>query len=223
MRQEEPSVSRVCVRSFALSIDGYGAGPRQDLQNPIGVRGLELMEWFFQTRAWRRMHGDEGGETGVDDSLAEQGFAGIGAWIIGRNMFGPVRGPWPDESWRGWWGDEPPYHTPVFVLTHHPRPTLDMTGGTEFHFITEGIHAALEQARLAAGGRDVRVGGGVSTIRQYLQAGLIDELHLAMRPVLLGSGEPLLQDLDLRALGYECTKTLAGERATHLFLRRAAS
>jgi len=223
MRQEEPSVSRVCVRSFALSIDGYGAGPRQDLQNPIGVRGLELMEWFFQTRAWRRMHGDEGGETGVDDSLAEQGFAGIGAWIIGRNMFGPVRGPWPDESWKGWWGDEPPYHTPVFVLTHHPRPTLDMTGGTEFHFITEGIHAALEQARLAAGGRDVRVGGGVSTIRQYLQAGLIDELHLAMRPVLLGSGEPLLQDLDLRALGYECTKSLAGERATHLFLRRAAS
>jgi len=223
MRQEEPSVSRVCVRSFALSIDGYGAGPRQDLQNPIGVRGLELMEWFFQTRAWRRMHGDEGGETGVDDSLAEQGFAGIGAWIIGRNMFGPVRGPWPDESWKGWWGDEPPYHTPVFVLTHHPRSTLDMAGGTEFHFITEGIHAALEQARLAAGGRDVRVGGGVSTIRQYLQAGLIDELHLAMRPVLLGSGEPLLQDLDLRALGYECTKSLAGERATHLFLRRAAS
>ena len=223
MRQEEPSVSRVCVRSFALSIDGYGAGPRQDLQNPIGVRGLELMEWFFQTRAWRRMHGDEGGETGVDDSLAEQGFAGIGAWIIGRNMFGPVRGPWPDESWKGWWGDEPPYHTPVFVLTHHPRSTLDMAGGTEFHFITEGIHAALEQARLAAGGRDVRVGGGVSTIRQYLQAGLIDELHLAMRPVLLGSGEPLLQDLDLRALGYECTKSIAGERATHLFLSRAAS
>ena len=223
MRQEEPSVSRVCVRSFALSIDGYGAGPRQDLQNPIGVRGLELMEWFFQTRAWRRMHGDEGGETGVDDSLAEQGFAGIGAWIIGRNMFGPVRGPWPDESWKGWWGDEPPYHTPVFVLTHHPRSTLDMAGGTEFHFITEGIHAALEQARLAAGGRDVRVGGGVSTIRQYLQAGLIDELHLAMRPVLLGSGEPLLQDLDLRALGYECTKSLAGERATHLLLRRGAS
>jgi len=223
MRQEEPSVSRVCVRSFALSIDGYGAGPRQDLQNPIGVRGLELMEWFFQTRAWRRMHGDEGGETGVDDSLAEQGFAGIGAWIIGRNMFGPVRGPWPDQSWKGWWGDEPPYHTPVFVLTHHPRPTLDMAGGTEFHFITEGIHAALEQARLAAGGRDVRVGGGVSTIRQYLQAGLIDELHLVMRPVLLGSGEPLLQDLDLRALGYECTKSIAGERATHLCLRRTAS
>jgi len=216
-------VSRVCVRSFALSLDGYGAGPRQDLHNPIGVRGLELMEWFFQTRAWRRMHGEEGGETGVDDTLAEKGFEGIGAWIIGRNMFGPVRGPWPDESWQGWWGDEPPYHTPVFVLTHHPRPTLVMAGGTEFHFVTGGIHAALEQARTAAGGRDVRVGGGVSTIRQYLQAGLIDELHLAMRPVLLGSGESLLQDLDLRARGYECAKSIAGERATHVFVRRAAS
>jgi len=216
-------VSRVCVRSFALSLDGYGAGPRQDLHNPIGVRGLELMEWFFQTRAWRRMHGEEGGEAGVDDAIADQGFEGIGAWIIGRNMFGPVRGPWPDESWKGWWGDEPPYHTPVFVLTHHPRPTLSMAGNTEFHFVTGGIHAALEQARAAAGGRDVRVGGGVSTIRQYLQAGLIDELHLAMRPVLLGSGEPLLQDLDLPALGYECTKSVAGERATHVFLRRAAA
>jgi dihydrofolate reductase len=204
-------------------LDGYGAGPRQDLPNPIGVRGLELMEWFFQTRAWRRMHGEEGGEAGVDDAIAEQGFEGIGAWIIGRNMFGPVRGPWPDESWKGWWGDEPPYHTSVFVLTHHPRPTLSMAGNTEFHFVTGGIHAALEQARAAAGGRDVRVGGGVSTIRQYLQAGLIDELHLAMRPLLLGSGEPLLQDLDLPALGYECTKSVAGERATHVFLRRAAA
>ena len=216
-------MSRVCVRSFALSLDGYGAGPRQDLHNPIGVRGLELMEWFFQTRAWRRMHGEEGGEAGVDDAIADQGFEGIGAWIIGRNMFGPVRGPWPDESWKGWWGDEPPYHTPVFVLTHHPRPTLSMAGNTEFHFVTGGIHAALEQARAAAGGRDVRVGGGVSTIRQYLQAGLIDELHLAMRPLLLGNGEPLLQDLDLPALGYECTKSVAGERATHVFLRRAAA
>jgi dihydrofolate reductase len=181
------------------------------------------MEWFFQTRAWRRMHGEAGGETGVDDTLAERGFEGIGAWIIGRNMFGPVRGPWPDESWQGWWGDEPPYHTPVFVLTHHPRPTLVMAGGTEFHFITGGIHTALEQARTAAGSRDVRVGGGVSTIRQYLQAGLIDELHLALRPVLLGSGEPLLQDLDLRALGYECATSIAGERATHVFVRRATS
>jgi len=216
-------VSRVCVRSFALSIDGYGAGPGQDLHNPLGVRGTELMEWFFQTRAWRSMHGQEGGETGVDDTLAAQGFEGIGAWIIGRNMFGPVRGPWPDESWQGWWGDEPPYHTPVFVLTHHPRPTLSMAGGTEFHFVTAGIHAALEQASAAAGGRDVRVGGGVSTIRQYLQAGLIDELHLALRPVLLGDGEHLFHDIDLRTLGYECTKSISGERATHLLLRRGAS
>jgi len=216
-------VSRLCVRSFAVSIDGYGAGLRQDLDNPIGVRGMELMEWFFATRAWRGMHGEEGGETGIDNTLAEHGFEGIGAWILGRNMFGPVRGPWPDESWKGWWGDEPPYHTPVFVLTHHPRPTLKMAGGTEFHFITTGIRAALEQARAAAGGRDVRVGGGVSTIRQYLQAGLLDELHLAMRPVLLGSGEHLLRDIDLHALGYVCTESIAGERATHLFLRRAAS
>jgi dihydrofolate reductase len=221
--RQEQHVSRVCVRSFALSVDGYGAGPRQDLHNPIGVHGMELMEWFFATRAWRRMHGEEGGESGVDDALAAQGFEGIGAWILGRNMFGPVRGPWPDEGWRGWWGDEPPYHTPVFVLTHHRRPPLTMAGGTEFHFITEGIHAALEQARAAAAGRDVRVGGGVSTIRQYLQAGLIDELHLAVRPVLLGSGEHLLHDLDLRALGYECTPSVAGERATHLFLRRGRS
>jgi dihydrofolate reductase len=216
-------VPRVCVRSFALSIDGYGAGPRQDLHNPIGVHGMEIMEWFFATRAWRNMHGEQGGETGIDDTFAEQGFADIGAWIIGRNMFGPVRGPWPDQSWRGWWGDEPPYHTPVFVLTHHARPTLSMAGGTEFHFITQGIHAALEQARAAAGGRDVRVGGGVSTIRQYLQAGLIDELHLVLRPVLLGSGEQLLRDIDLRTLGYECTESIAGERGTHLLLRRGAS
>jgi dihydrofolate reductase len=216
-------VSRICVRSFAVSIDGYGAGPRQDLDNPIGVRGTELMEWFFHTRAWRRMHGQEGGETGVDNALAEQSFEGIGAWILGRNMFGPVRGPWPDESWKGWWGDEPPYHTPVFVLTHHPRPPLEMAGGTEFRFITAGIHAALAEARAAAGGDDVRVGGGVSTIRQYLREGLIDELHLAMRPVLLGSGEHLLHDIDLVTLGYECTRSVAGERATHLFLRRGAS
>jgi dihydrofolate reductase len=215
-------VSKLCVRSFAVSIDGFGAGPAQDLRNPIGVGGTELMEWFFQTRAWRRMHGQEGGETGVDNALAEQGFEGIGAWILGRNMFGPVRGPWPDESWKGWWGDEPPYHTPVFVLTHYPRPTLEMAGGTVFHFITNGIHAALEQARAAAGGRDVRLGGGVATIREYLQAGLLDELHLAMRPVLLGRGEPLFRDMDLRALGYECNKSVAGEGAHHLFLRRGA-
>ncbi len=213
-------MSKLCVRSFAVSIDGYGAGPAQDLQNPLGVHGTELMEWFFRTRAWRAMHGEDGGERGVDNAMAEQSFEGIGAWILGRNMFGPVRGPWPDESWRGWWGDEPPYHTKVFVLTHYPRATLKMAGGTEFHFVTSGIRAALEQARRAAGGRDVRLGGGVATIRQYLEAGLIDELHLVMRPVLLGSGEHLLHDIDLRSLGYECTQSVAGERGTHVFLRR---
>jgi len=213
-------VPELCVRSFAISIDGYGAGPGQDLQNPLGVHGPELMDWLFQTRAWRSMHGEQGGETGVDNAMAEQGFQGIGAWILGRNMFGPVRGPWPDESWKGWWGDEPPYHTPVFVLTHYPRAPLRMAGGTEFHFITSGIDAALEQARAAARGGDVRLGGGVAAIRQYLRAGLIDELHLVVRPVLLGSGEHLLHDIDMRALGYRCSRSIAGERATHVFLRR---
>ena len=160
------------------------------------------------------------GETGVDNRMAEQGFEGIGAWILGRNMFGPVRGPWPDDSWKGWWGDEPPYHVPVFVLTHHARAPLTMAGGTEFQFVTDGIHAALEQAKAAAGGLDVRVGGGVSTVRQYLSAGLIDELHLAVRPVLLGKGESLFQGLDLPALGYECAESIAGERATHMILRK---
>ena len=208
------------VQSFALSLDGYGAGPNQDLEHPLGVGGPELMEWFFHTRVWRKMYGDGNGEAGVDNGIAEQGFAGIGAWILGRNMFGPVRGPWKDDSWKGWWGDDPPYHTPVFVLTHHPRAPLSMAGGTEFRFVTEGIHAALAQASDAAGGRDVRVGGGVSTVRQYLRAGLIDELHLAIRPVLLGSGEHLFHDIDMRALGYECAQYVAGERATHVFLRK---
>jgi dihydrofolate reductase len=217
-------MSKLCVRSFAISIDGFGAGSGQNLNNPLGIHGPELMEWFFNTRTWRQMHaqagGEPGGETGVDNSMAERSFAGIGAWILGRNMFGPVRGPWPDESWKGWWGDEPPYHTPVFVLTHYPRATLTMAGGTAFHFVTGGIEEALARARAAAGGRDVRLGGGVSTIRQYLAAGLIDELHLVMSPVLLGSGEHLLQGIDLRSLGYECMRSIAGERATHLFLRR---
>jgi dihydrofolate reductase len=217
-------MSKLCVRSFAISIDGFGAGSGQNLNNPLGIHGPELMEWFFNTRTWRQMHAEAGGEpsgeTGVDNSMAERSFAGIGAWILGRNMFGPVRGPWPDESWKGWWGDEPPYHTPVFVLTHYPRATLTMAGGTAFHFVTGGIEEALARARAAAGGRDVRLGGGVSTIRQYLAAGLIDELHLVMSPVLLGSGEHLLQGIDLRSLGYECMRSIAGERATHLFLRR---
>lgn len=213
-------MTKLRVHGFGMSLDGFGAGPDQSLQHPLGVNGPEIMEWFFHTRTWREMHGQTGGETGVDDSIAQRGFDGYGAWILGRNMFGPVRGPWPDDSWKGWWGDEPPYHVPAFVLTHHPRETLPMAGGTDFHFVTEGIHAALEQARAAAGGLDVRLGGGVATVRQYLQAGLIDEMHLAIRPVLLGRGEPLLEGIDLRALGYECTESVAGERATHVFIRK---
>lgn len=214
-------MSTLCVRSFAISIDGYGAGPNQDLEHPLGVGGPALFDWFFHSRTWQRMHGGDGGETGVDDEMAAKGFAGIGAWILGRNMFGPVRGPWPDEAWRGWWGDEPPYHAPVFVLTHHPRAPLRMKGGTEFRFVTEGIHAALQQAKDAAGGLDVRLGGGVSTIRQYVRAALIDEMHLVIAPVLLGAGEHLLDGIDLRALGYECTGHVAGGRAAaHVTLRK---
>jgi dihydrofolate reductase len=213
-------MSRIRVHCLGLSLDGYGAGSHQDLDHPLGLNGPELMDWFFHTQVWRRMHGQPGGETGVDNEVAELGFAGLGAWIIGRNMFGPIRGPWPDESWKGWWGGEPPYHTPVFVLTHHARPPLKMAGGTEFRFVTEGAHAALAQATRAAKGQDVRVGGGVSTIRQYLRDGLIDEMHLAIRPVLLGSGEHLLSGIDLRALGYACARHVSGERATHVFLRR---
>jgi dihydrofolate reductase len=202
-----------------MSIDGFGAGPDQDLQHPLGVRGPELMDWLFHSRFWQRMHGKEGGETGVDDDMAARGFAGIGAWILGRNMFGPVRGPWPDDAWKGWWGDEPPYHTPVFVLTHHARAPLEMAGGTEFRFVTDGIQSALRQAVDAAGGQDVRLGGGVATIRQYLRARLVDELHLVMAPVLLGEGEHLLHGIDLHALGYECAEHVAGTRATHVVLR----
>ena len=216
-------MSRLRVLSFSISLDGYGAGPNQDLQNPLGVSGPELFGWFMHTRTWQQMQGGEGGETGVEDDIAAQSFDGIGAWIMGRNMFGPVRGPWPDEEWRGWWGEEPPYHVPVFVLTHHPRPPLTMNGGTEFRFVNDGIESALQQAKEAAQGKDVRIGGGVSTIRQYLQAGLIDDLHLAISPVLLGKGENLFHGLDLRALGYECVKHVAGGRAAaHLILRKRA-
>jgi dihydrofolate reductase len=215
-------MSLVRVNSFGVSIDGFSAGPRQSLENPLGVRGPELMEWFFPTDVFQRMHGEgEGkGETGIDNEIAERGFHDMGAWILGRNMFGPVRGPWPDESWKGWWGDEPPYHVPTFVLTHYPRPPLHMKGGTVFHFVTDGIQSALAQAKAAANGRSVRVGGGVSTIRQYLQAGLIDEMHLAVRPILLGEGEALWHGLDMRALGYEVAEQVQGERAMHLFIRK---
>ena len=213
-------MSQLRVQSFGLSTDGFSAGPNQSLQNPLGVGGVELMEWFLTTRVWREMHGQEGGETGTDNRMAEQGFDNIGAWILGRNMFGPVRGPWPDDSWKGWWGDEPPYHVPVFVLTHHARAPIEMKGGTVFHFVTDGIHSALEQAKVAANGKDVRIGGGVATIRQFLQARLIDEMHFALRPVLLGEGEALWRGLDMRALGYEVAEHIPGERAMHLIVRK---
>jgi len=215
-------MSKLRVRSFSISLDGYGAGPDQSLDNPLGLRGPELFEWFFASRTWRAMQGLDGGETGIDDGIAAAGMSGLGAWILGRNMFGPVRGPWPDDSWKGWWGDEPPYHVPVFVLTHHARAPLAMKGGTVFHFVADGIESALAQARAVAGNRDIRLGGGVATVREYLRAGLIDDLHLAVRPLLLGRGENLFAGLDLNALGYDCEKSVAGERATHMYLRKRA-
>jgi dihydrofolate reductase len=219
-REEEQAMTRLRVNSFSLSLDGYGAGPDQDLANPMGAGGMALHQWVLGTRTFRRLFGQEGGSTGVDDGFAARGFENLGAWILGRNMFGPVRGPWPDDSWKGWWGDEPPYHCPVFVLTHHARPPLEMAGGTVFHFVTGGIAEALARAREAAGGKDVRVGGGAATIRQYLETGSIDELHLAVSPVLLGSGEPLFAGLDLPALGYGVAEVAGGEAATHVVLRR---
>ena len=213
-------MTKVRVHSFGISLDGYGAGVDQDIDNPLGIGGPEIMGWFFPTRTFQRMHGDGDGETGVDDQMAARGFQGIGAWIMGRNMFGPVRGPWPDENWKGWWGDEPPYHVPTFVLTHHARAPIIMNGGTVFHFVTDGIHAALEQARAAAGEKDVRIGGGVSTIRQFLQARLIDELHLVVRPQLIGKGESLFADIDMPALGYHCSAFTHGERALHVAIEK---
>ncbi|WP_417282888.1 dihydrofolate reductase family protein [Comamonas sp.] len=213
----------VKVLCFGVSLDGYAAGPNQDLQNPLGVGGPAIMEWFFPTQVFQRMHGgSQTGETGVDNQMAERAFENIGAWILGRNMFGPVRGPWPDESWKGWWGDEPPYHVPTFVLTHHARPVLRMKGGTDFHFVTEGRASALAQAKEAAGERDIRIGGGTATVRQFLQARLIDEMHLAVRPVLMGAGENLWYGLDMKALGYEVAEVIQGERATHVTVRKQA-
>ena len=213
-------MSKLVVRAFAISADGFSAAKGQSLEEPFGPGGHRVMDWFFPTRAFHAMQKKPGGETGIDNSWAERSFDHLGAWILGRNMFGPIRGPWPDHAWRGWWGEEPPYHVPVFVLTHHPRPPLEMEGGTTFHFVTEGIHAALERARAAAGTRDIRVGGGAATVRQYLQERLIDELHLAQSGVLLGAGESIFAGLDLHALGYEVTERVAGERATHLVVRR---
>lgn len=213
-------MSRLIVRSFSMSIDGFGAGPQQSVDNPLGVGGTSLMGWAFTSRTMQQMFGSGGGATGVDDDFVARGFANVGAWILGRNMFGPVRGPWPNDDWKGWWGTNPPHHVPTFVLTHHARESIPMEGGTSFHFVTDGIHAALARARKAAQGRDVRVGGGPATVRQYVQAGLVDEIHLALSPVLLGSGEPLLAGIDLTALGYECTEHVASPHAMHVVLTK---
>lgn len=213
-------MTRVRVESFTISIDGYGAGPDQDINNPLGVGGKDLHQWFIPTRTFQRTHGAGDGTTGVDEDFAARGFRNIGAWILGRNMFGPIRGPWPDMNWKGWWGDNPPYHVPVFVLTHHARPSIQMEGGTTFHFITGGIHEALDRAREASDGKDVRIGGGPNVIRQYLQEALIDELHIAISPILLGQGERLFEGADLRYRGYECVDFVGSEKATHVVLRR---
>jgi dihydrofolate reductase len=207
-------MSRLRVSCFAVSLDGFGAGFDQSLENPLGVGGEALHQWFLPTRTFQKMYGRDG-TTGTDDDFAARGFDNVGAWILGRNMFGPVRGEWPDESWKGWWGDNPPYHTDVFVLTHHARKPIEMAGGTTFHFATDGIHAALERACASAKGKDVRLGGGVSTIRQYLEARLVDEMHLAVSPILLGRGEHLLGGLDLPALGYVQTEYVSTPAAAH--------
>ena len=214
-------MSKLRVNCFTISLDGYGAGPDQDQQHPLGRNTADLHRWFVPTRTFRTMLGiATDGTTGIDDDFARRGAENLGAWILGRNMFGPVRGPWPDDSWKGWWGDNPPYHVPVFVLTHHARSSLTMAGGTTFHFVTDGIHAALERAKQAAQGQDVRLGGGVATIREYLVAGLIDEIHLAIGPTLLGKGEHLFAGIDTVSLGYTCTEHASSERATHVVLTR---
>ena len=214
-------MSKLRVESFTISLDGFGAGPNQDLNNPLGVGGTTLHEWAIATRTFQqKLFGSNEGETGPDDDYAARGFHNVGAWILGRNMFGPIRGPWPDDHWKGWWGDNPPYHTPVFVLTHHAREPLVMEGGTTFYFVTDGIASALERAKDAAKGKDIRVGGGAATIRQYLRAGLVDEMHIAISPTLLGTGEHLLAGIDLQALGFRCTEHKSSDHATHVVLSK---
>jgi dihydrofolate reductase len=215
--------TRVRVESFSISLDGYGAGTDQSVDNPLGVGGEDMHDWVISTRSWREMHGKEGGSEGIDNDFSKRGSGNIGAWIIGRNMFGPIRGPWPDGNWKGWWGDNPPYHVPVYVLTHHARPPLEMDGGTTFYFVTEGIHDALARARKAAKGKDIQIGGGADTIQQYLREGLIDELHIAITPTILGGGELLFDGVDLRRSGYECVRFEASEKATHVILQRKQS
>jgi dihydrofolate reductase len=213
-------MSKLRVHAFAVSIDGYGAGVNQSLDNPLGIGGTGLHEWAFATQTFKKMIGSDGGTTGADDEFVARGFSNIGAWIMGRNMFEPFRGPWPDDAWKGWWGDDPPYHAPVFVLTHHPRASITMAGGTTFHFVTDGVQAALRRATEAATGQDIRLGGGVATVQQYLRAKLIDEMHLAIAPVLLGCGESLFAGLDLVSLGYRCTEHVSTPGATHVVLTR---
>jgi dihydrofolate reductase len=213
-------MSKLKVCAYTISMDGFGAGPKQTLETPLGIGGEELHGWMLHTRMFKRMTGKDGGSEGVDNTFAERSFENTGAWIMGRNMFGPVRGPWPDESWKGWWGDTPPYHVPVFVLTHHSRAPLAMAGDTTFYFVTSSIHDALARAKEAAAGKDIRIGGGASTIRQYLEADLVDEMHLAISPVLLGRGEPLFAGIDLRAKGFRCTEQVATEHALHVVLTR---
>lgn len=213
---------KVRVSSFAVSVDGFAAGPDQSLANPLGVGGENLHHWFYPTKTFQTLFGQGVGTEGIDNDFAERSMQGVGAWILGRNMFSPSRGDWPDDGWKGWWGDEPPYHVPTFILTHHPRASIEMKGGTVFLFETDGIEAALDKARAAAGQKDVRIGGGAATIRQYLRAGLIDEMHVAISPVLLGRGEPFWEGLDLPALGYEVARSTIGERATHLEIVRRA-
>jgi len=216
-------MSRLRVNCFSISLDGFGAGPDQSRENPLGIGGEELHNWMFGTQTFqKRVMGKDGGVTGPDDDFARRGFENVGAWILGRNMFGPVRGPWPDENWKGWWGDEPPYHTDVFVLTRYPRKSFEMKGGTTFHFVTDGIRPALEKARTAAKGKDVRLGGGTETVRQYLMAGLIDEMHFAVSPVLLGKGEHLLHGIDLPALGFAQVEYVSTPNAAHYVLKRNA-
>lgn len=215
-------MSKVRVAAFAVSLDGFGAGPNQDRQHPLGVRGHELHQWFFKTNVFRQMTGAGSGTKDTDNEMAEKAKANLGAWILGRNMFAPTRGPWGDESWKGWWGNNPPYHVPVYILTHHPRAPLQMEGGTIFHFVTDGIESALKQARKAAGDKDIRIGGGVSTIKQYLKAGVIDEMHLVFSPVILGEGENLFSGINLAELGFKCTDHVATDHATHIFLTKQA-
>jgi dihydrofolate reductase len=218
--QTQVPSGRLRVHCFSVSLDGFGAGPNQSVENPLGVGGEALHKWFFPTRTWKQMVGEHDGTTGIDDGFAARGLQNVGAWILGRNMFGPVRGNWPDDTWKGWWGDNPPYHVPVFVLTHHTRSSITMKGGTTFHFVTDGIHSALSRAREAASGKDVRMGGGAATIQQYLRESLIDEMHFAISPILLGSGESLFGGIDALKLGYQCVEHVTTPGATHVVLRK---